>query len=607
MENIRLVIWDLDETFWRGTLTEGGISEYLLDHHNIVVELARRGIISSICSKNSYKEIETVLVDRGIWEYFVFASVDWTPKASRISQIISKFQLRPSTVLFIDDNPLNRAEASHLIPGLQVADVDILPGILNDPRFVGKADDKLTRLKQYRLLETRAKDMPVSGGDNEDFLRASEIQVEILQDIEENIDRAIELINRTNQLNFTKKRLPEHSLEDARRTLREALLPFYAWCGLVHVKDKYGDYGIVGFFLGHAFKGRRTLVHFCFSCRTLGMGVERWVYDYLGRPQLKVVGDVLTDLSDDKIVNWINQPASRDGDVLREHISTMQVFLRGGCDLDAILHYGSAQKVKVSGETNVGWSGLFLRHDYSSNLVLSGSEDPSITAFIADLGMTSAFETTFFTPTPGRTATVLSFWADVSLQGFRHRATGALIGITPLKIDFQRVDRALRAAPDTELEAVFQAADIEREVWPFLDNLLRVIARECDPAGLVEEETYKRSLHLIFERAQIDTSIILILPPSHVRGMDQVLRLNDRAVEIRNWTKEVAAKNGHVHLVDSDACIDKDEEILAHNHFDRRVYYRIYKEIEEILSQLNERRDSVRFEPIEADFMPAQF
>jgi hypothetical protein len=44
---ICLVIWDLDEAFWHGTLTEGGIAHYSIDNHNIVVELARRGIVSS--------------------------------------------------------------------------------------------------------------------------------------------------------------------------------------------------------------------------------------------------------------------------------------------------------------------------------------------------------------------------------------------------------------------------------------------------------------------------------------------------------------------------------------------------------------------------------
>ena len=78
-EPVRLVIWDLDETFWTGTLTEGGIT-YRRDFHDIVIALARRGIVSSICSKNDLGPVRDVLVREGIWEYFVFPSVNWEPK-----------------------------------------------------------------------------------------------------------------------------------------------------------------------------------------------------------------------------------------------------------------------------------------------------------------------------------------------------------------------------------------------------------------------------------------------------------------------------------------------------------------------------------------------
>ena len=78
------------------------------------------------------------------------------------------------------------------------------------------------------------------------------------------------------------------------------------------VVDKYGDYGYVGFFLVESFRTQhvagasiRTLRHFCFSCRTLGMLVEKWLYDYLGKPELRVVGEVLTDVFQEKKVDWI--------------------------------------------------------------------------------------------------------------------------------------------------------------------------------------------------------------------------------------------------------------------------------------------------------------
>jgi FkbH-like protein len=121
IEPVRMVIWDLDGTFWRGTLAEEGITDYILAHHNIVVTLAERGILSSICSKNDFSNVEAVLRERKIWDYFVFPSIDWTPKGRRVADLIDTFQLRPSTVRFIDDNPNNLAEVRSFVPEIQIA------------------------------------------------------------------------------------------------------------------------------------------------------------------------------------------------------------------------------------------------------------------------------------------------------------------------------------------------------------------------------------------------------------------------------------------------------------------------------------------------------
>ena len=130
-----------------------------------------------------------------------------------------------------------------------------------------------------------------TSSDNLAFLRASEIAVDIEFDIEPHIDRAIELINRTNQLNFTKLRLSD-DIEKARSTLRAALSRQNVRAGLVKVRDRYGDYGFVGFYLIHLWK----LEHFCFSCRTLGMGIEVWLFELFGKPGIHFVGPCATDL-----------------------------------------------------------------------------------------------------------------------------------------------------------------------------------------------------------------------------------------------------------------------------------------------------------------------
>ena len=170
-EAVRLVIWDLDDTFWRGTVTEGGVSEYLQEHHDIVIELAKRGIISSICSKNDESQALAFLRKQSIADYFVFPSISWKPKGARLAALVEAVQLRAASVMFIDDNPSSRGEAADFVPGLQIEDETFIPKILTDPRFAGKDDKELTRLAQYKLLETKSADRAEAAGDNHAFLR----------------------------------------------------------------------------------------------------------------------------------------------------------------------------------------------------------------------------------------------------------------------------------------------------------------------------------------------------------------------------------------------------------------------------------------------------
>src|SRR5439155_20886361 len=49
VSTLKLVIWDLDDTFWRGTLTEGGITARE-DTREAVMALSRHGVMRSISS-----------------------------------------------------------------------------------------------------------------------------------------------------------------------------------------------------------------------------------------------------------------------------------------------------------------------------------------------------------------------------------------------------------------------------------------------------------------------------------------------------------------------------------------------------------------------------
>src|ERR1700757_2447310 len=118
MEKIKLVIWDLDETFWKGTLSEEEI-EPIEDNIQLVKELTDRGIINSIVSKNDFEQAKNKLIELGIWDYFCFPAIEWSPKGMLIQRVIEQCQLRDINVLYLDDNHLNLEEAKFYNPNIQ--------------------------------------------------------------------------------------------------------------------------------------------------------------------------------------------------------------------------------------------------------------------------------------------------------------------------------------------------------------------------------------------------------------------------------------------------------------------------------------------------------
>ena len=338
LEKVRLVIWDLDDTFWSGTLTEGGVTQ-IRQHLDIVKTLSERGIVNSICSKNDHDKVQAELERIGLWEYFVLCRIAWQGKGAMVRSIVQSSQLRPETVMFIDDNPINLNEVRHYNPGIQLEDPAFLERLLDDPRFIGKDDSGLTRLAQYKVLEKKEKDSAEFANSNSDFLRQSEIQISFHQDVLAEFDRVHELINRTNQLNFTKLRLPEDR-EEAYAELEKEINLGGVHAAYVKVSDKYGEYGIVGFYLSKAQMGvGRKLKHFTFSCRTLNMGIEQFVYRKLSRPKLDISGEVVSDISGNQPIDWIkvvDDAGQRDN---AAGLPSKIICMRGSCDLDQLIHY----------------------------------------------------------------------------------------------------------------------------------------------------------------------------------------------------------------------------------------------------------------------------
>lgn len=346
-EKIKLIVWDLDETFWPGVLSDH-TAVYDERMGKLVRDTVDAGVMNAICSKNDRTQVEEFLKERGVWDYFVFNSIDWSPKGERAAQIIREMNLRSVNVLFIDDNALNLQEVKACCPGIMAGGPEIIPQLISCFEKIEKCDLAHARLDQYKVLEKKQQFKAISGS-NEAFLRNCGIRVDVHDDCLAHLDRISDLILRSNQLNFTKLRSTRDELD---ALCRDGSVK----TGYVHVSDKFGDYGIVGFFAVR----NKTLLHFVFSCRTLNMGVEQYVYRLLGCPRLKIVGEVASS-PDGPAPDWINMDAgtasSRKESLLG---GEGKILIKGPCDISQIFAFIKDSKNIIQELTYVNDKGVSI-------------------------------------------------------------------------------------------------------------------------------------------------------------------------------------------------------------------------------------------------------
>src|SRR5262245_24827746 len=86
---IKCLVWDLDDTLWRGTLLEDLQVSLKENVVNVIKTLDGRGILQSIASKNDYQQAMDQLQRFELAEYFLYPQIHWNSKASSIKTIAS--------------------------------------------------------------------------------------------------------------------------------------------------------------------------------------------------------------------------------------------------------------------------------------------------------------------------------------------------------------------------------------------------------------------------------------------------------------------------------------------------------------------------------------
>lgn len=562
-ENVRLLIWDLDDTFWKGTLEEGGCSP-IPENLEIVRTLNRRGIISSICSKNVRERVLCKLAEAGILEEFVFLRVAFQPKGAMVRSIITSAQLRPESVMFLDDTPANLEEVQFYNPGIQSAGPQFIASLLRDPRFHGKNDETLSRLRQYKVLEEKELDRSRFVDGANEFLRQSRIRLSFHYDVVEQFDRIHELVNRSVQLNFTKERLAE-DVAEAKCAFEEKLGERDFHAAYVKVSDRYGDYGVCGFYATKPGK----IVQFVFSCRIMNMGVEQFIFRRLGNLKLAVAGEVASDYREPARVDWIEVvPDATDRSEVPAEIART-VCIRGACELDQATHY--LRHLSFSREFTYPFRGWSIAQPLVQFDAVREAMSDARNAVVFDRlpGLQRrCIESAAFTGAAD--GYVLSFSLEPAWGNYRYRETGMIV---PLR--FQDGSVGLGADITTfsyEQIKTRTKVDMETEEWQwFLDNFEYV--------GHFDRSRFSKNLDRIFGRLKDKTVVVIQLNTRFGKMKKKLLEnamINDAA--------RAASVAHNVVFVELDELIGDDSEALSAHHFERPVYLRVAMAISAAIS-----------------------
>ncbi|MEU3232448.1 HAD-IIIC family phosphatase [Nocardiopsis alba] len=289
-KTIKCLIWDLDETLWRGTLLEDGTMHLPDEIREVITTLDSRGILQAVASKNDHDLAWARIEELGLAEYFVASRIWWNPKSRSVEEIAKELKFAHDTIAFIDDRPTERAEVGYHLPEVrcyaaeQATELPRLPEF--DPAVVTM--DARRRRKMYQASRHRDAERSEFGGPDEEFLRTLGLEMRILRAGVEELDRVEELTLRTSQMNATGVHYSDAVLRGLLTDPRHEVL-------VTTLTDRFGPHGAVGVLL---LERRRSVWHLkllATSCRVVSFGagavILNWLVDQAARAGAHLVAD----------------------------------------------------------------------------------------------------------------------------------------------------------------------------------------------------------------------------------------------------------------------------------------------------------------------------
>jgi FkbH-like protein len=274
-KNVKCVVFDLDNTLWNGILIENDDVAVPSEIVALLKQFDERGILLSIASKNDHNSAWKKLQELGLSEYFLYPQINWNPKSQSVKTIAERLNIGIDAIAFVDDNPFELDEVARACPQVTCVNSAKIASLSSDPRFQGSSTPE-ARLRRQLYQDSVARELAQEsfGSDYSKFLESCQIVLEISSYSPEQADRVAELVQRTNQLNFSGHK---HTRPELEELLSNPLLDKF----VLKCSDRYGSYGTVGFCLVEHASDTIRVQDFMLSCRVQGKLIEKAFFNHL--------------------------------------------------------------------------------------------------------------------------------------------------------------------------------------------------------------------------------------------------------------------------------------------------------------------------------------
>jgi FkbH-like protein len=287
----KCLVLDLDNTLWGGVVGDDGLEGLVLGEGSAAGEahlavqryakrLKERGVILAICSKNdpavaesAFRDHPEMLVRRADISAFM---ANWDDKAENLKAIAAQLNIGLDSLVFLDDNPVERARIRQSLPMVVVPELpkDIAHYVrcLADAGYfeaVAFTSEDRQRTEQYAANAEREALLKLAGS-MDDFLRGLQMSVVFGQFRTADLVRVTQLFNKTNQFNTTTRRYTAEEVANFAAAAETMTLQF-------RLLDKYGDNGIVSAMILHPDSkqpGVFEIDNWVMSCRVFGRQLE---------------------------------------------------------------------------------------------------------------------------------------------------------------------------------------------------------------------------------------------------------------------------------------------------------------------------------------------